>query len=165
MRYFRNSIAHDHDFWYTYVKWWHLQVFFCFFLKFSFFRVFSIGVGVGGVGGDSGECPPTSLKFAHPPPPPGKIPPPSRLPSTKSPPSTTKGSFPPLNNNFLNSQNLSSSDSHHSIKISPQQNSLSHFPRGKGFSPYSLKLFGKLCPPSFQSLNQSFIFNQRTIFM
>ena len=36
---------------------------------------------------------------------------------------------------------------------------------GKGFSPYPLKLFGKLCPPSFQSLNQSFISKQRTISM
>ena len=35
--YLRNSIAYDHDFWYTFVKWWYLQVFFFIFVKFSFF--------------------------------------------------------------------------------------------------------------------------------
>ena len=42
----RSSIAYDHDFWYTSVKWWYLQVFwvffsffFLFFLRFSFFRL------------------------------------------------------------------------------------------------------------------------------
>ena len=39
MPYLRNSIAYDHDFWYTSVKWWYLSVFFFFFLKFSFFRL------------------------------------------------------------------------------------------------------------------------------
>ena len=71
----------------------------------------------------------------------------------------------PINNNLLNGQNHSSSDSHHLLKKFPQQNSLSHCTEGKGFSPYPLKLFGKLCPPSFQPLNQSFISNQRTISM
>ena len=33
--YLRNSIAHDHDFWYTYVKW-YLQAFFHFFEVFIF---------------------------------------------------------------------------------------------------------------------------------
>ena len=36
--YLRNSIAFDHDFWYTRVKWWYLQVFFNF-LKILIFRV------------------------------------------------------------------------------------------------------------------------------
>ena len=31
--YLRNSIAHDHDFWYTSVKWKYFQVFFSFFSK------------------------------------------------------------------------------------------------------------------------------------
>ena len=42
--YLKNSIAYDHDFWYTYVKWWYLKVvvvvafsFFLFF--FSFFEI------------------------------------------------------------------------------------------------------------------------------
>ena len=35
MPYLRNSIAYDHGFWYTCVKWWYLQVFFL--LIFSFF--------------------------------------------------------------------------------------------------------------------------------
>ena len=34
--YLRNSIAYDHDFWYTCVKWWYLQVFFSFFWHFHF---------------------------------------------------------------------------------------------------------------------------------
>ena len=34
---FRNSIAYDHDFWYTCIKWWYLQVFFQFF-KILIFR-------------------------------------------------------------------------------------------------------------------------------
>ena len=28
--YITNSVAYDHDFWYTCVKWWYLQVFFSF---------------------------------------------------------------------------------------------------------------------------------------
>ena len=28
MPYLRDSIAYDHDFWYSYVKWWYLQAFF-----------------------------------------------------------------------------------------------------------------------------------------
>ena len=34
--YLRNSIAYDHDFWYTCVKWWYLQAYFQFF-KIWFF--------------------------------------------------------------------------------------------------------------------------------
>ena len=34
MPYLRNSIAYDHDFWYTCVKWWYLQVVF-----FQFFKI------------------------------------------------------------------------------------------------------------------------------
>ena len=68
--------------------------------------------------GDGGESPPNSRKFAH------------SLPSSLAPPNfchpPTKGSFLPLNNNFLNGPNHSSSDSHHPIKKSPQQNLLSH---------------------------------------
>ena len=32
----RSNIAYDHDFWYTCVKWWYLQVFFAFFWSFIF---------------------------------------------------------------------------------------------------------------------------------
>ena len=35
--YLRNSKAYDHDFCYTYVKWWYILVFFLIFLNFSFF--------------------------------------------------------------------------------------------------------------------------------
>ena len=69
-----------------------------------------------------GVVPTTSWKFAHSPLP-GKIPP-SRLPApTKFLFPPTKGSFssPPLNNNFLNGQNHSSSDSHNSIKKFPSK--------------------------------------------
>ena len=34
--YLRNSIAYEHNFWYTCVKWWYLQVFFFFFRNFDF---------------------------------------------------------------------------------------------------------------------------------
>ena len=34
--YLRNSKAYDHDFWYTFVKWWYLQVFFSFFFFLYF---------------------------------------------------------------------------------------------------------------------------------
>ena len=81
--------------------------------------------------------------------PPGKI-----LPPVDSP--LPLKINPRRNNNFLNCQNHSSSDSHHPIK-----NSQLHW--GKGFSSYPLKLFWKLCPPSFQFLNQSFISNQKTL--
>ena len=129
------------------------------------------GLPYCGEDGGSGRSPPISQKLAHPSHPPGKIPliPPPHLPLGRLPNQIfvlpTKGSFPPLNNNFLNSQSRSSSDSRHPIKKSPQQNSSSHCTGGKGFSPYPLKLFGKLWPPSFQSLNQSFISNQRIISM
>ena len=36
LTYLRNSIAYDHDFWYTCVKWWHLQTHFSFFCNFYF---------------------------------------------------------------------------------------------------------------------------------
>ena len=32
----RNSVAYDHDFWYTFAKWWYLQTFFLLFSKFWF---------------------------------------------------------------------------------------------------------------------------------
>ena len=35
--YLRNSIAFDHDLWYTIVTWWYLQVFFFIFSKFWFY--------------------------------------------------------------------------------------------------------------------------------
>ena len=36
-RILRNSVAYDHDFWYTFVKWWYLQAFFFSFLwNFNF---------------------------------------------------------------------------------------------------------------------------------
>ena len=34
--YLRNTIGYDHDFWYTCVKWWYLQVRFSFFWYFHF---------------------------------------------------------------------------------------------------------------------------------
>ena len=34
--YLRNSIAYDHYFWYTCVKWWYLQTFFSVFQNFDF---------------------------------------------------------------------------------------------------------------------------------
>ena len=34
--YLRNRTSSDHNSWYTYVKWWHLQGFFSFFLNFDF---------------------------------------------------------------------------------------------------------------------------------
>ena len=37
--YFRNSIAYDHDFWYTCLKWWYLQVFLALFEIFIFLAV------------------------------------------------------------------------------------------------------------------------------
>ena len=36
----RNSLAYDHDFWCTCVKWWYLQVFFSFFFNFDFSSCF-----------------------------------------------------------------------------------------------------------------------------
>ena len=38
--YLRKNIAYDHDFWYTCVKCWYVQVFFYIFVNFSFFRLF-----------------------------------------------------------------------------------------------------------------------------
>ena len=35
--YLRNSIGYDHDFWYTFVKWWYLEGFFSFFWNFFIF--------------------------------------------------------------------------------------------------------------------------------
>ena len=40
----RSSIAYDHEFWYTCVKWWYLELFFNFFYIFIF-------LAVGGVKG------------------------------------------------------------------------------------------------------------------
>ena len=37
--YLRNSIAYDHDFWFTIVKWWYLQMFFWFFQNIDFWVV------------------------------------------------------------------------------------------------------------------------------
>ena len=42
--YLRNIIAYDHYFWYTYVKWWYLQVFFSLFFFFVYFLIFCSGV-------------------------------------------------------------------------------------------------------------------------
>ena len=54
--YLRNSKAYDHDFWYTFVKWWYLQVlYFFYFLYFIifFFLLFSFfGLVGGGAVGD-----------------------------------------------------------------------------------------------------------------
>ena len=49
--YLRNSVAYDHDFWYTWVKWWYLQAFFSFFSTFWFFGLLGRGWGWGGGGG------------------------------------------------------------------------------------------------------------------
>ena len=117
------------------------------------FYVTKQGFPYWGDGGGRGATPPTSRKFAHSSPT-RKNPPHQRFipSSTPHPPPPPP---PPLNNNFLNSHNHSLSYSHCPIKKSP------HCTSEKGFSPYPLKLFGKLCPPSFQSINQSFISNQR----
>ena len=32
----KNSLAYDHDFWYTFVKWWYLQAFFFFHFSWNF---------------------------------------------------------------------------------------------------------------------------------
>ena len=34
--YIRKHTSYDRDFWYTYVKWWHLQMLFSFFQNFEF---------------------------------------------------------------------------------------------------------------------------------
>ena len=49
--YLRNSVAYDHDFWYTWVKWWYLQAFFSFFSTFWFFGLLGRGWGGWGWGG------------------------------------------------------------------------------------------------------------------
>ena len=46
--YVRNSLAYDHDFWYTCVNWWYLQLFFSFFQNFCFFVL--LVEGGGGMG-------------------------------------------------------------------------------------------------------------------
>ena len=38
--YLRNRTSSDHNFWYTYVKWWYLQGFFSFFQNFDFLGFF-----------------------------------------------------------------------------------------------------------------------------
>ena len=48
--YLRNSVAYDHDFWYTWVKWWYLQAFFSFFSTFWFFGLLGRRKGMGGGG-------------------------------------------------------------------------------------------------------------------
>ena len=133
----------------------HLMISLFTFLKECLTPGFSL-LGVDG----GGESPPHKPKICSFPPTRKYSPPVDSIPTNFCPPSPpTKGSFPPLDNNFLNSQNHSSSDSHHPIKKSP------YCTGGKEISPYPLKLFGKLCPPSFQTLNQSFISNQRPISM
>ena len=50
VQYLRNSIAYDHDFWYTWVKLWYLQ------LLFSFFDIFILwAVRRGGGGGKTAK--------------------------------------------------------------------------------------------------------------
>ena len=46
-QYLRNSVAYDHDFWYTCVKWWYLLALLLFFFEFFF------GGAVRGVKGKS----------------------------------------------------------------------------------------------------------------
>ena len=48
--YLRNCTSCDHNSWYTWVRWWYLQVFFFIYLKFWFFRLLEVGGG-GGVKG------------------------------------------------------------------------------------------------------------------
>ena len=45
--YLRNSIAYDHDFWCTCVKWWYLHFFIFFFIQFSKFWFFELLVEKG----------------------------------------------------------------------------------------------------------------------
>ena len=106
---------------------------------------------------------PTSQKFAHPPPPPlGKIPPPTKF---LSPPPSPKVHSPPLNNNFLNGQNYSLSDSHHPIKESPHCSALHctalHYTALQ--SPCPLKLFRKL-PTKFSVPQPKFHLQPKTNF-
>ena len=68
------------------------------------------------------ESSPLEKKLLIPPPPHQEKFPPVGSPHQFFVPPFTKGSFPPLDNNFLNGQNHSSSDSHHPIKKSPKQN-------------------------------------------
>ena len=49
--YLRNSIAYDHDFWYTCVKWWYFHVCMCVFVFFHFFKVLIFWT-VSGVNGE-----------------------------------------------------------------------------------------------------------------
>ena len=55
--YLRNSIAYDHDFWYTCVKWWYLQVLFFIFSKFWFFGLLGGSKGKKIAQNDKRPCP------------------------------------------------------------------------------------------------------------
>ena len=46
--YLRNSIAYDHDIWYTCVKWWYLVFLFCFFFHFLKILIFGVVRGLKG---------------------------------------------------------------------------------------------------------------------
>ena len=62
----RNSIAHDHDFCYTCVKWWYLQVFFLLhFFKILIFRVVRGVKGQITVQNDKKFCPSHSILRIH----------------------------------------------------------------------------------------------------
>ena len=114
----------------------------------------SAGFSLLGWGG-GGSFPPLAKNLLISPRPPGKILPPP-----------TKGSSSPLNKNFLNGQNYFSSDSHQiptTQSKNPPHCTALHCTAPQ--STYSLKLFRKLYPTSFQSLNESFISNQRPISM
>ena len=107
--YLKNSTSFDHNFWYTRVQLRYLQAFFSIFIKFRFFGLLA---GFPLLGDMGGSPLPLAQNLLIPPP----LPTPGKIPL---PPPPAKGSFPPINNNFLNGQNYFSSDSHHPIKKSP----------------------------------------------
>ena len=86
---------------------------------------------------------PTSQNLLIPPPP-GKIPP-TKFLSNPQP----KVHSPSLSNNFLNSQNHSSSDSHHPIKKSPLAKFIISLHWGKNIFPLPLKAIWKTLPTKF----------------
>ena len=113
----------------------------------TIWEVYFIGFSLLGGGGNS-SLPPIAKNLLIPLPTRKNPPPPPKVhPTTKYQFSERSESLPPPNKKF------------------PQQNLPSHCTGGKGFFPYPLNLFGKLWPPSFQSLNQSFISNEITISM
>ena len=105
--------------------------------------------------GDGRESPHQLKIYSFPPP--GKIPPPTKFLFT--PPRVHSLPPPPpfpLNKNFLNSQNHSSSDSHHPIKRFPQQKFTIPLNWEKRIFPLPLKAIWKTLPTKFSVLQPKF---------